>query len=189
MIISDTMARMLRRYRRYVTGLLPVALVVFVWVAREPPISLVGCAVGTSLVIAGAGLRIWAAGHLGTKREELATTGPFAHTRHPLYMGSLIAGLGFCAASGAWWSFALIACLFPLFYFPAIISEEKALARRHGERYEEYRRQAPAFWWRVGAHSGGRRFSLLQVKEHEEHLAVLQIAVLLTLFWIRLAVL
>jgi len=179
--------RWLQRQRRIASGLMPVALLALVWLAREPSVSLAGCALGTVTLCAGESLRIWAAGHMGTKREELTVTGPYAHTRHPLYLGSLVAGVGFCAASGVWWSLLLVAGLFPLFYFPAIIREERILASRHGERYEDYRRRVPALWWKMAAYAAGKRFSLAQAMRHKEHHVALQLAALLMLFWLRLA--
>jgi len=177
----------LQRHRRIATGLMPVALLAFVWLGPSPSVSVAGCALGTVVLLAGESLRMWAAGHMGTKREELTVTGPYAHTRHPLYLGSLVAGLGFCAASGVWWSLLLVAGLFPLFYFPAIIREERILAARHGERYQDYRRRVPALWWKMTAHSDSKRFSFDQAMRHKEHHVALQLAVLLALFWLRLA--
>ena len=184
----ETASSLLQRYRRFATGLLPVALVAYVWLSPRPPVTAAGCGVGTGLLLAGEGLRVWAAGHMGRKREELAVSGPYGHTRHPLYLGSLMAGLGFCAASGAWWSLLLIGALFPLFYFPAMIREERALAAHHGERYQEYRLRVPALWWRMAAFSQGGEFSFRQAMRHKEHHYAVQLLAIMALFWLRLFV-
>ena len=55
--------------------------------------------VGAIVALPGLGLRAWASGHL-KKNESLATTGPYAFTRNPLYLGSFIMGLGFTIAAG-----------------------------------------------------------------------------------------
>jgi hypothetical protein len=47
-------------------------------------------------------IRAWASGHI-RKNQTLAVSGPYAYTRNPLYLGSLILGVGFCIASGVWW--------------------------------------------------------------------------------------
>src|SRR5437667_341574 len=43
--------------------------------------------------------RAWASGHL-RKNERLATGGPYAYTRNPLYFGSFLLGAGFSIATG-----------------------------------------------------------------------------------------
>ena len=47
-------------------------------------------------------IRALASGHL-QKNEQLATAGPYAYTRNPLYLGSLILAIGFALASRSWW--------------------------------------------------------------------------------------
>ena len=54
---------------------------------------------GLMLVAAGQSLRLWATGYL-LKTDELTTAGPYAHLRHPLYLGSLLMGCGFALAAG-----------------------------------------------------------------------------------------
>lgn len=84
-------------------------------------------ALGAAVGLAGLGLRAWAAGHL-EKNQRLAVSGPYAHTRNPLYIGSLIAGAG-AAVAGAHWAIAvLVALYFTLFFLPVVEEEERHLA-------------------------------------------------------------
>ena len=51
---------------------------------RPSPLTL---GVGVAMALIGLTIRAWAAGHI-VKNDRLATTGPYAHTRNPLYFGS-----------------------------------------------------------------------------------------------------
>src|SRR3982751_6758022 len=68
----------------------------FIFFARPTPKALVA---GASVSILGLAIRAWAAGHI-RKNAQLATSGPYAFTRNPLYLGSFLLGLGFTIASG-----------------------------------------------------------------------------------------
>ena len=68
----------------------------FFLLAQSRPWTLV---VGGLIALPGLALRAWATGHL-RKNDALATTGPYAYTRNPLYLGSLVIGLGFTIAAG-----------------------------------------------------------------------------------------
>ena len=73
---------------------------------------------GLPVAIVGLLIRGWAAGHI-VKNEQLATTGPYAHTRNPLYFGSFLLAAGFALA--AHWSLLLVViALFVLVYGPTI---------------------------------------------------------------------
>ena len=49
---------------------------------------------GGAIAVVGLLVRAWAAGHI-RKNQTLAVSGPYAHTRNPLYLGSFILGVGF----------------------------------------------------------------------------------------------
>jgi len=61
---------------------------------RPSPLTL---GVGVALALGGLTIRAWAAGHI-VKNDRLATTGPYAHTRNPLYFGSFLIAAGFAIA-------------------------------------------------------------------------------------------
>src|SRR6185312_14534142 len=76
--------------------------------------------------ICGLALRAWAAGHLA-KNQRLAQSGPYAATRNPLYLGTLIAALGLAVAGNSFGLALLFVALFLLVYLPAIELEEQHL--------------------------------------------------------------
>ena len=83
---------------------------------------------GLPIAVAGLGIRAWAAGHLA-KDQALATGGPYAFVRNPLYLGTLVAAFGFGVASGVWWLPLLFGAIFLLVYLPVMELEEKHLLR------------------------------------------------------------
>ena len=50
-------------------------------------------AIGSAFVVLGLAIRAWAAGQL-QKDKQLTTSGPYSHTRNPLYLGSFSIGVG-----------------------------------------------------------------------------------------------
>ena len=96
---------------------------VFLWLARPSVRSLL---LSLLLVAPGLLLRAYAAGYV-RKNAELTQTGPYAYTRNPLYLGSMLAAFGFTAASRQWLLVLLLAVLFLFIYLPVIRSEEKFL--------------------------------------------------------------
>jgi protein-S-isoprenylcysteine O-methyltransferase Ste14 len=100
-----------------------VLLVTFAWLSRPSVFSM---EVGVPVSIAGLLLRGWAAGHLA-KNQELATSGPFAYVRNPLYLGTLITAAGLVVAAREVWLALLFAAVFALVYLPAIELEEQHL--------------------------------------------------------------
>lgn len=106
-----------------------------------------GFVAGGALVVVGAALRTWGAGHL-VKNDRLTISGPYAHLRHPLYLGTLLVAAGFALIAGGVVSLALLAFFLPWFflaYFPRKDRVESArLEERHGDAYACYRDEVPA---------------------------------------------
>jgi protein-S-isoprenylcysteine O-methyltransferase Ste14 len=96
----------------------------FAILSRPTPESL---ATGLPLSLCGLALRAWAAGHLA-KNRRLATSGPYSFTRNPLYLGTLIAAMGFAAAGDSVLLAILFLALFAFVYLPAIELEEQHLS-------------------------------------------------------------
>ena len=151
---------------------------VFLVLARPRPLTLVA---GGAVALAGLALRAWASGHI-RKNDRLAVSGPYAHTRNPLYLGSFILGLGFVvAAGGTWWLLALLAGIFAaLFlgiYLPVMRVEAATLAGLFGEDYERYARAVPLFFPRLSpyraAEGGGARFDASLYLRYREYRAAL----------------
>lgn len=160
----------LRRLRLRSVWLLVVPFLVW---ARPTPVLLV---LGGALALVGAALRGWAAGTIH-KDRELSTTGPYAHTRNPLYLGSFLIGLGVTTAGGRWVFVALFLGFFTWVYARTIRSEAALLAELFGDRYAEYARSVPLFLprlvpYRAGGGSGGG-FTLDRWRRNREYEALL----------------
>ncbi len=99
--------------------------------------------VGAAFVLAGSVVRMWASGHI-KKDTELAIDGPYAYVRHPLYVGNILLGIGYCFASGLWWSAPLLCAILILFYPQAIRHEDQKLHRLFKEDWEVWRKRTYA---------------------------------------------
>ncbi len=111
---------------------------VFLWLARP---SWRTMAASLLLVLPGLWLRGYASGYV-KKDTELAVTGPYAHTRNPLYLGSMLIAFGFAAAAARWEIAVALTVLFAAIYIPTIQSEE-AYLRAHFAGFEAYARAVP----------------------------------------------
>lgn len=134
-----------------------VCATAFIILSRPTPLALL---LGACVSLPGLALRAWAAGHI-RKNAELATSGPYAYTRNPLYLGSFLVGLGFTIASGRWLLALLFALLFLGIYLPVMRVEASTLAGLFGSSYEDYRSSVPLFFPRVTPY-GGREVSAVR---------------------------
>jgi protein-S-isoprenylcysteine O-methyltransferase Ste14 len=123
-----------------------VVAAAFIALARPTGLTM---ALSLLLVLPGIWLRGYAAGYV-RKNAELTTTGPYAHTRNPLYLGSMSIAFGFAAAAGSWWIFAVLAALFAAIYIPTIQGEESYL-RAHFPGFDAYAAKVPRLLPRLTA--------------------------------------
>lgn len=114
-------------------------MIPFFWFARPDPSHL---AAGGTLALLGLAVRSWAAGYI-RKDRELAVGGPYAHTRNPLYVGSLLLGTGVAVAGGRWIFVALFLLFFLLVYGRTIRAEAELLEERFGEEYRRWAEAVP----------------------------------------------
>lgn len=129
-------------------------------------------AIGGAIALVGVLIRAWATGHI-VKNETLTTTGPYAHTRNPLYFGSFFLALGIAMTAHPI-GVVLVVVFWFVVYKPTIDRERDFLRGQYGAAYAEYERNVPAFLPRfsswpgpVGAdRSGG--FSLPLYLRHNE---------------------
>src|ERR1039458_10026758 len=122
----DWIARWQRIARRIRVplGFLTAALYLFELVRRAPQPAAVAWSL--ALVVPGLWLRAYAAGTV-KKNRELTVTGPYAHTRNPLYLGSMLIAAGFAVALLSWVVALVLAVGFAVIYVPVIASEERFL--------------------------------------------------------------
>lgn len=118
---------------------------VFLLLAKPTPVALLA---GACVSLLGLAIRAWAAGHI-RKNTELATSGPYAFTRNPLYVGSFLLGLGFTIASGQVVLALLFAALFLGIYFPVMRVEASTLTELFGNDYRAYKQAVPLFFPRL----------------------------------------
>lgn len=182
-----------RRWRRWaahnrvrVTILFAVAYVAF---GQPSPQRLIA---GAAIVAVGQALRLWASGHL-QRNVTLARSGPYALIRHPLYLGSLLMGIGLAlAVTGShWWLLAFVA-LYVSFYWPAMHVEELRLQSLFGPEYQEYMIEVPRLLpglRRVQRRPGAEpasRFSWRQMLSNQELRSAAAMAALLAIQAIKL---
>jgi len=125
---ADVVARL-----RVPTGFL--LLVAFAWLSSP---SVRSMSIGLPISVLGLLLRGWATGHLA-KNQRLATGGPYAYLRNPLYVGTLIVAAGVVVASASVWLAVIFLLVFSLVYLPVIELEEQHLRKIFPE-YAEYAR-------------------------------------------------
>ncbi len=159
--------------------------ILFFWLARPTPFSL---ALGAGVAILGVVLRTLASGHI-RKDRMLTTTGPYAYTRNPLYLGSILIAVGFAIAGWNPLVGPVMVVFFVVIYLPIIFGEEEYLAANFPE-YAAYRRRVPRLLPRLRAGENGRSvFSMELYLRHREYnaalgtLASLVLLVLKMLFW------
>jgi len=161
-------------------------LIPFLWFAHPTRGSLLG---GLAISVVGLLVRGWAAGHL-QKDEELATGGPYAHTRNPLYLGSFLIGVGVTVAGAEPAFLALFALFFLALYSMQSRVETEYLADRYGEAYARYARGVPRLLPRRSPYRGpsvSERFSFERYRsnrEWEAGLGVLAGYLALTVKWL-----
>jgi protein-S-isoprenylcysteine O-methyltransferase Ste14 len=145
--------------------------VLYFWLARPTWLSI---GLGAILVVPGLLIRALASGHV-RKNEVLATSGPYAYTRNPLYLGSLVMGMGFCVAARSWWVGVMLLVMFFAIYLP-VIRDEEAFLRRTFPEFEDYANKVPRMLPRLTAHSvkeDAAGFSLQLYLKHREYNALL----------------
>jgi protein-S-isoprenylcysteine O-methyltransferase Ste14 len=150
--------------------------VLFVLFARPRSITL---AVGAPISLFGLGLRAWASGHI-RKNDALATSGPYAYTRNPLYLGSFIMGLGFVLASGRWELDVLFVALFVGIYLPVMRVEAATLAKLFGPGFQAYASEVPLFLPRLTPYRSGAagiRFDQSLYLRYREYRAALGLSI------------
>ena len=148
------MTRWLTRFRVGL-GFLLAALVI--WLSRPEWQTWIA---GATIACCGELVRIWAAGHV-EKSREVTSSGPYRYSRHPLYLGSTLIGIGVAVASTSLVVAAAIGVYLGFSLSAARRSEEAHLREKFGDAYDAYteRRSEPM----------ARRFSLRRALRNREH--------------------
>jgi protein-S-isoprenylcysteine O-methyltransferase Ste14 len=125
------------------------------------------------VALVGAGVRVWAAGHL-EKGREVTSSGPYALTRHPLYLGSTLIGLGLAIAAADPIVAVIVIAYLGLTVTAAIRTEEAHLTAKFGAAYPDYR---------AGKMSVRRSFSVARALRNREYRAAVGVLMVLALLW------
>ncbi len=145
-------------------------------------------AFGFPIALLGASVRGWASGHL-RKNAELATSGPYAHTRNPLYFGSFVMVAGFAVAGNKPWVALTLVGAFLLVYRPVMRAEVAHIRQLFGAAYDEWAQHVPLFFPRLTPHLSGapRAFEWSQYLHHREYRAFIGVLAVMGLWALRLA--
>jgi len=178
----DWIARWQRVARRIRVplGFLTAALYLIELWRRAPLPAAVAWSV--ALVVPGLWLRGYAAGYV-KKNKELTVTGPYAHTRNPLYLGSMLMAAGFAVALLSWPVALVLAVGFFAIYVPVIASEERFLRSTFPE-FDAYCRRVPRLLPRLfvrpepGTSGTGGAFNFSLYLRHREYNAAIGVALL-----------
>ncbi len=115
---------------------------------------------GGVIAVLGELIRIWASGHI-EKTLRLATGGPYAHTRNPLYVGSVLMALGLLVTARHPISVTAGVVYLAVFY-PFIIREEARFLRgKFPDQYHDWAKHVPLFFPRLTP--GGPRETTFRV--------------------------
>jgi len=175
----STWSRVARRIR---VPLGFIFAVFYVWLARPTKTSLV---IGGLVLIPGLVLRGLASGHV-QKDKQLTISGPYAYTRNPLYLGSLVLAGGFAIAARSWWIVAMMLLMFALIYIPVIAGEERYLRQAFPE-YDDYMRNVPRLFPRFSPYGGAQSaYSSARYWKHREYQASIGCAVVLAILAMKL---
>jgi len=141
---------------------------------------------GTVLVLLGLTVRMWAAGVL-VKGGGLCTDGPYGLVRHPLYLGSILAALGFAVMMHTIWAWLVVMPVFVALYGWQVSLEECQLRRQYGEAHQEWARRVPLLFpcpCRRAA-GEGRTWQLARARANREHYHLLVTVVLVVAFYLK----
>ena len=121
--------------------------------------------VGFGISLPGMLLRMWACGYLH-KNKVLAVGGPYAHLKHPLYVGTFLGFLGFLVGvttfhpPGSYLAlagFPIFLLTYFIYYLPKKNQVEKdRMLKRFGEEFLRWDREVPDFFPRLKAYEPDR---------------------------------
>lgn len=166
---------LLRRIARLRVPLGFIFGIVVVWFAHPTWRTLI---IGALIAAGGEGIRVWAAGHL-EKGREVTASGPYALTRHPLYVGSTVIGIGLSMACANIVIAVLVLGYLAITLTAAIRTEEAHLTEKFGEAYPDYRAGRAA--------TEPRRFSLSRAMRNREYRAIVGLAIAIAALAIKAA--
>jgi protein-S-isoprenylcysteine O-methyltransferase Ste14 len=176
------------RRRTVFTWIVPLLLLLAV-ALLHPPRNVTVWGVGVVFVLLGEVVRFWAAGYI-SKDAVVATGGPYAFVRNPLYFGSLLLSIGYGLVSGFGWAGVIVlVALYLLFHLAAILYEEQFLKAKFGQPYLDYLARVPRLIpspWPRTTGTGG--FSWAQALKNREQVSALFALIFVLLLSLRFVI-
>lgn len=127
------------RYRAFI-GIISLFIVLFF--AKPDAKSI---AIGFFFIMLGTFFRAWASGFIN-KNSELATNGPYALSRNPLYFGNFILGVGIAIAANHLYCYIIVS-LYYLIFFPALmVMENNRMKQKFGQKYDSWSKGLNSFF-------------------------------------------
>jgi protein-S-isoprenylcysteine O-methyltransferase Ste14 len=105
--------------------------------------------------------RTWCSLYIGNNKvRELVMTGPYSVSRNPLYVFSILGGIGVGAMFGSFvFAAATGAIVFAVFRMIAR-REESLLTEIHGDAFRRYCERVPRFWPRLSVWQDSERLTI-----------------------------
>jgi len=144
-------------------------------------------ALGAGVALVGVALRAWASGHL-RKMAELTTSGPYAHTRNPLYLGTFLIVIGASLAGGVWWLAAVVSAVYLVIYVPVMLAEVDTMRSLFPGAYDAWAREVPIFLPRLSPRGAEGRFDSALYLRYREYRAVLGLCAFLGVLAVKMVV-
>lgn len=146
---------------------------------------------GFFLIMIGIFFRAWSSGHLN-KDNELATDGPYALTRNPLYFGNFVLGFGIAIAGNNFYTYLIFFAFFLLFFPFLMVIEHRRLKKKFGKKYEEWSRKSNSFFPKI-KRIRDFNFNISYYMKNREYrvllfsLLIIALLILKYLRWIRIS--
>jgi protein-S-isoprenylcysteine O-methyltransferase Ste14 len=167
------------RFKKLRLWLVYPVFIVYPFVARMTDASYY---IGLSLMVLGLLIRFWASGYI-SKSRTLATSGPYAYTRNPLYLGNFVLGLGVSAVSNNVWLILYYALSFVILYIGTIKEEQAVLQEKFGQEYRDYIASVPMFLptFKLYKKSAQGKFDIVQSFKNGEFIRLFGFLLLMVL--------
>jgi hypothetical protein len=151
-------------------GLAVVLILVYALTSRAIPLT---AAIGLTAAALGTVVRLYASGYI-MKNKELASSGPYAFVRHPLYTGNILLVMGFSVANTSLWAIPLALAFFWFYYPTAIEYEDRKLHSIFGDTWKEWSSRTPALMPKFSnsGYVGSGQWSLAKSMKKNGELAI-----------------
>lgn len=136
-------------------------------------------------MVLGMVLRFWASGYIH-KSRVLATGGPYAYTRNPLYLGNFIIGFGVVIISNSPGLIFYYVISFTVMYLGTIYEEQKTLMEKFTDDYMDYLNEVPVFLptYKAYRKHSTQKFNIRQSFKNGEFIRLCGFSLLIVFFYL-----